>query len=794
MRLHLGCGEKHFDGYVNVDYPPSEHTCQTVIGADVFADVTKLRMQPRSVDEIRLHHVFEHFKRSDALGMLIIWHEALKVGGRLHLETPDVLGCAQQLVSDAPFGIKQAVIRHCFGSQEAGWAIHYDGWSEEKYRHVLSRLGFSVETKTWRWARPPYLANVEAMAVKVTDMGRDELLAAADALLREYIVAEVPSELGMWDVWRRDMRAFLATALPVPQPPASTPEKAHAATLTEPCGSGPRKVVVKLQGGMGNQMFQYAAGLALARRSGAKLALDLSFLLDRTPRANFTYRDFDLDLFSLDRDCEILKGSAPASANLSILLERQYGFDSRFASAGAGVYLDGYWQSPRYFAEVISEVRRTFTRFTRPLDALQTELADRIASCSSVCLNVRRADYVTNPAANACHGVCTESYFHSAVRHIRSQIPDAHFFIFSDDVEWCRKADLVGDAPRTIVSHAYAGERFSSYLQLMMGCRHFIIPNSSFAWWAAFLGAGPQSIVIAPTPWFNDLATEYMDLMPAEWTLLSRNQGPSTGTGQPPLVSVLMLSHDGARFLPEAIGSVMSQTMGNLEVVVVAAGSTDKSGEVVTHLAACYPERNIKFVAAGTSQLAGCWNAGMATARGDYILAMRATDRLAPRALEQGTTALLKRKGCTSASGNTTPVQTGGGDRSRWQGSVPPCVLLRRDVALQTGAGRDGSEWNGWMNWASGSSADVHVSETWLYYRPSPEGSDAPVTESETELRRELRLAADALAKQDYAGAIQRIQRAVRPAMTPEDLGLAKSLLASIAKARASATTGAVPR
>ncbi|PTX98421.1 FkbM family methyltransferase [Opitutus sp. ER46] len=210
LRLHLGCGEKHFDGYVNVDYPPSEHTCQTVIGADVFADVTKLRLQPRSVDEIRLHHVFEHFKRSDALGMLIIWHEALKVGGRLHLETPDVLGCAQQLVSDAPFGIKQAVIRHCFGSQEAGWAIHYDGWSEEKYRHVLSRLGFSVETKTWRWARPPYLANVEAMAVKVTDMGRDELLAAADALLREYIVAEVPSELGMWDVWRRDLRKYLA--------------------------------------------------------------------------------------------------------------------------------------------------------------------------------------------------------------------------------------------------------------------------------------------------------------------------------------------------------------------------------------------------------------------------------------------------------------------------------------------------------------------------------------------------------------------------------------------------------
>ena len=125
LRLHLGCGEQHFDGYVNIDYPPSEHSCQTRIGADVFADITKLSFPPQSVDEIRLHHVFEHFKRAEALALLIRWHETLKIGGRLHLETPDLDGCARQLVSDLPLRVKQVVIRHCFGSQEAGWANHY---------------------------------------------------------------------------------------------------------------------------------------------------------------------------------------------------------------------------------------------------------------------------------------------------------------------------------------------------------------------------------------------------------------------------------------------------------------------------------------------------------------------------------------------------------------------------------------------------------------------------------------------------------------------------------------------
>ncbi len=220
LRLHLGCGEYHFDGYLNIDYPPSEHTCQTRIGADVFGDITKLRLPAAALHEIRLHHVFEHFKRAEALALLITWHEALRIGGQLHVETPDVEGCARQLVSDIPFQMKQAVLRHCFGSQEAGWAIHYDGWTEQKYRHVLGKLGFTVKTAARSWAHPPHLANVEAIATKTRAMSRGELLAAADNLLTEYIVADVPSERAMCEVWRKAMREFLSITAggPVPLP------------------------------------------------------------------------------------------------------------------------------------------------------------------------------------------------------------------------------------------------------------------------------------------------------------------------------------------------------------------------------------------------------------------------------------------------------------------------------------------------------------------------------------------------------------------------------------------------
>ncbi len=211
LRLHLGCGEQHLEGYVNIDYPPSEHSVQKRVAADAFADISTLRFPPNSIDEIRSHHVFEHFTRVKAVGLLILWQECLKLGGLLRIETPDVVGCAQQLAdSTIPFKARQAVLRHLFGSQEARWAIHYDGWSEEKFVRVLEPLGFTVSTKAWRWPAPPYLSNVEAQATKRVDMNRASLLEAADDILADAMINDVPAEQTMWQAWRKDLRDFLA--------------------------------------------------------------------------------------------------------------------------------------------------------------------------------------------------------------------------------------------------------------------------------------------------------------------------------------------------------------------------------------------------------------------------------------------------------------------------------------------------------------------------------------------------------------------------------------------------------
>ncbi|HVY70482.1 MAG TPA: FkbM family methyltransferase, partial [Verrucomicrobiae bacterium] len=208
LRLHLGCGEQRFDGYVNVDYPPSEHNVMTV-KADVFTNILTMEMPAGSVDEVRLHHVFEHFNRVTALAMLIKWQRWLKTGGVLRIETPDLMGSARTLLSNAPLRVKMGVVRHLAGDQAASWAYHLEHWFPERYVHTLETLGFAnVQTRSNTWATEPYLSNVEVLATKVLSTNGEDLLQRADALLRESMVA--PAEQPTWEVWRQQLREALA--------------------------------------------------------------------------------------------------------------------------------------------------------------------------------------------------------------------------------------------------------------------------------------------------------------------------------------------------------------------------------------------------------------------------------------------------------------------------------------------------------------------------------------------------------------------------------------------------------
>ena len=178
---------------------------QTGVAADIFADIVDLDFPDSTVDEVRLHHVFEHFNRSTALALLVRWHKWLKMGGKLHIETPDLMGNARLLLSDLSWKVKMAVVRHLAGSHEASWANHIDHWFPERFVHTLERLGFEkIDTRSVNWQQEPYLANVHAVGIKARHMSEADLLRAADEILWESTVAT--SETG--DCMRCGRKSF----------------------------------------------------------------------------------------------------------------------------------------------------------------------------------------------------------------------------------------------------------------------------------------------------------------------------------------------------------------------------------------------------------------------------------------------------------------------------------------------------------------------------------------------------------------------------------------------------------
>lgn len=209
LRIHLGCGEQYLEGYINIDFPATEHQIQTITAAEIFSDITELVFPPDSLDEIRLHHVFEHFNRVTALGLLVRWHDWLKPGGRLMIETPDIEGSSKILLSDLPWQIKAATIRHLAGDQADSWAYHVDHWLPERFQRTLSALGFTnIQTTSSNWPHEPYLANVTVVATKHSTMARADLLTAADSILQESTVNS--SEKRMYSVWQEQLRDFLS--------------------------------------------------------------------------------------------------------------------------------------------------------------------------------------------------------------------------------------------------------------------------------------------------------------------------------------------------------------------------------------------------------------------------------------------------------------------------------------------------------------------------------------------------------------------------------------------------------
>lgn len=296
-------------------------------------------------------------------------------------------------------------------------------------------------------------------------------------------------------------------------------------------------VIAQLLGGMGNQMFQYALGRQLAVLNRSELKLDTSILLNWKPGKHGVNRGFDLDVFNLEpvfatrRDIRKYHSDDFPFAEKVIfrIREKLFGnqvtkephfhFDPSVLQARGDIYLAGTWQSYKYFQAIEAEIRKDFS-FRWPLSEASAALLQQIRQTNAVCLNVRRTDYVNVASTANIMAPVSIDYYKRALQQMQELRGDFSVFVFSDDIEWCRTNLSFITQPVTFVGHEYAGKKFSDYLQLMIGCHHYIIPNSTFAWWGAWLNADRSKTVIAPQQWFNDRSMNAGDLIPEAWIKL----------------------------------------------------------------------------------------------------------------------------------------------------------------------------------------------------------------------------------------------------------------------------------
>lgn len=287
-------------------------------------------------------------------------------------------------------------------------------------------------------------------------------------------------------------------------------------------------IVSKIIGGLGNQMFQYAAGRALSLRLGAPFMLDTRDFSGYKLHQGFELKrlfNYDIKVASDDELRNILGWQRakltqqilrrPQLKNLrckSYVVEPYFNYWDGINQLKDNCYIDGYWQSEQYFAEYADVVHKDFT-FKLPISVKNIEIAQHISQVNAVSLHMRRGDYVTDKR-NAFIGVCSLVYYREAIDTIKFKVDKPVFFVFSDDIAWV-KNNLVLDKTAVFVGHNQGDESYND-MRLMSLCKHNIIANSSFSWWGAWLNANPSKIVIAPKQWFASKKDD-SDLVPASW-------------------------------------------------------------------------------------------------------------------------------------------------------------------------------------------------------------------------------------------------------------------------------------
>lgn len=295
-------------------------------------------------------------------------------------------------------------------------------------------------------------------------------------------------------------------------------------------------IIVRLKGGLGNQMFQYAAARRLAHHHNTELKLDLSFL--EGDQKGCTRRSFELCHFCIQAEIatsfeiaqltesgkQLLKNivarfyqvSALAQYNSNVYFEPHFHFDPTILNMPDNTLMDGYWQSELYFIDIADIIHHEF-RFSSDMKGENQAVAEEILGVNAVSLHVRRGDYVQAARISARHNICDLDYYLRAEEFVMQHVKSPVFYVFSDDPEWV-KDNLALNSLARYVNHN--NTKGYEDLRLMSLCKHHIIANSSFSWWGAWLSTNSNKLVVAPTRWFSDTTTNTSDLIPRSWQCL----------------------------------------------------------------------------------------------------------------------------------------------------------------------------------------------------------------------------------------------------------------------------------
>lgn len=297
-----------------------------------------------------------------------------------------------------------------------------------------------------------------------------------------------------------------------------------------------KKVIPRIFGGIGNQLFCYAAARRMAIVNDAELAIDYEsgFKYDYLYKRKYQLDHFTIPCRKINKSESFkpfsrIQRSIIRYINSYIIFEdRRYirqeikGFDERLLNIRLNgiIYLEGYWQSEKYFKD-IEQIIRTDLNVIPPTDEINIEISRKILNNNSIALHVRFFD---SPDQGGLHNA-TEKYYTEAIKKIENEVNNPHYYLFSDQPERAREKIKISDDQITVIKHNKGDHNAYADLWLMTLCKHYIIANSTFSWWGAWLSKNKNKIVICPGK-INGIITSwgFDGLIPDEWYVIEINQ------------------------------------------------------------------------------------------------------------------------------------------------------------------------------------------------------------------------------------------------------------------------------